>query len=206
MALNKKLKMVLATRNRDKIREIKEVLAGLEIEILMLDQFPDIPEVVEDGQMIEQNALKKAKTVSEATQLLALADDTGLEVDYLGGQPGVYSSRFAGEEATYDENCNKLLELMKGVPDDQRTARFRCVIAVTGCDTEKMVAGVCEGFITNEKRGSQGFGYDPVFYVPEYGQTFAEMPLELKNKISHRGLALEKAGKLLQQMIEGKNV
>ena len=206
MALNQKLKIVLATRNRDKIREIQEVLAGFEIEILILDQFPDIAEVVEDGQTIEQNALKKARTVSDATQLLTLADDTGLEVDYLDGQPGVYSSRFAGDGATYDDNCNKLLEFMKGVPENQRTARFRCIIAITGFDTEKMIEGVCEGFITNDKRGSQGFGYDPVFYVPEFDQTFAEMLLTLKNKISHRGLALEKASKFLQEMIEGKNV
>jgi len=200
MATNQKLKIVLATRNRDKIREIRQVLAGLEIEILKLDQFPEIPEVEEDGQTIEQNALKKAKTVSDATRLLALADDTGLEVDYLDGQPGVYSSRFAGEAATYDDNCNKLLELMKGVPESQRTARFRCIIAITGFDIEQTVEGVCEGFITNEKRGSQGFGYDPVFYVPDYNQTFAEMSLDLKNKISHRGLALEKARKFLQEI------
>jgi len=203
MTKNQKLKLVLATRNRDKIREIREVLTGLEIEVLTLDQFPSIPEVIEDRPTIEGNALKKAKTVSNATQLLALADDTGLEVDYLDGQPGIYSSRFAGEGATYDDNCNKMLELMNGVPENQRTARFRCIISITGLDTEKMVEGVCEGFITNEKRGSQGFGYDPVFYVPDYDQTFAEMPLKHKNKISHRGLALEKARKFLQELIEG---
>ncbi len=203
MALDQKLKLVLATRNRDKIREIQEVLTGLEIEILMLDQFPDIPDVMEDGQTIEENALKKSKAVSKATRFLALADDTGLEVDYLNGQPGVFSSRFAGEGATYDDNCNKLLELMKGVPEGQRTARFRCIITITGFDTEIMVEGVCEGFIANEKRGSQGFGYDSIFYVADYNQTFAEISLELKNKISHRGLALKKARKLLEEMIEG---
>jgi len=203
MALNHKLKLVLATRNSDKIREIRQVFAGLEIEILTMDQFPHVPEIVEDGQTIEQNALKKAKAVSDATQLLALADDTGLEVDYLGGQPGVYSSRFAGIGASYDDNCNKLLELMEGVPADQRAARFRCIIAISGFGTENMIEGACEGLITREKRGSQGFGYDPVFYVPEYGQTFAEMSSTLKNKISHRGLALEKARKFLQEMILG---
>lgn len=200
MALDHKLKIVLATRNRDKIREIQQVLEGLEIEILLLDQFPEIPEVEEDGQTIEQNALKKARAISDATRLFALADDTGLEVDYLDGQPGVYSSRFAGKGASYDDNCNKLLESMKGVPEIQRTARFRCIIAITGFDIEQTVEGVCEGFITNEKRGSQGFGYDPVFYVPQYNQTFAEMSLDLKNKISHRGLALEQARKFLQEI------
>jgi XTP/dITP diphosphohydrolase len=202
MALDHKLKIVLATRNRDKIREIKQVLDGLELEILTMDQIPQLTEVVEDGQTIEQNAFKKAKTVSDATQLLALADDTGLEVDYLGGQPGVYSSRFAGEGATYDENCNKLLELMKAVPEKQRSARFRCIMAIAGSGTTKLVEGVCEGFITNEKQGTDGFGYDPVFYVPEYDQTFAEMPLVLKNKVSHRGLALKQARQILQAMIK----
>lgn len=204
MIARQRLKIVLATRNKDKIREIKQVLKGLNIDVLTLDQFPDVPEVIEDGETIEANALKKAKVVSEATQLLALADDTGLEVDYLNGQPGVYSSRFAGEGATYDDNCKKLLGLMEGVPWDQRTARFRCVIAIVRPGIEKLVQGTCEGFIINEKRGKHGFGYDPVFYVPQYNQTFAEMPLTLKNEISHRGIALKQAREILQQMIEGK--
>jgi len=202
MDSEQKLKIVLATRNNDKILEIREALKGLAIEILTMDQFPQIPEVIEDGQTIAENALKKAKVVSDAIHLLALADDTGLEVDYLRGRPGVYSSRFAGEGATYDDNCNKLLQLMKGVPQKQRAARFRCVIAISGSDVERLVEGVCEGFITDEKRGSQGFGYDPVFYVPQYDLTFAQMSLTLKNEISHRGLALKQARKILQQMIE----
>ena len=204
MDANQRLKVVLATRNKDKIREVKQVLNGLNIDVLMLDQFPDVPEVIEDGATIKANALKKAKIVFESTQLLALADDTGLEVDYLKGQPGVYSSRFAGEDATYDDNCRKLLSLMEGVPWEQRTARFRCVIAIVGPGIEKLVQGTCEGFIIDEKRGKQGFGYDPLFYVPQYNQTFAEMPLALKNEISHRGVALKQGRKILQQMIEGK--
>ena len=204
MNARQRLKIVLATRNKDKIREIKQALKGLNIDVLMLDQFPDVPEVIEDGATIKANALKKAKVVSESTQLLALADDTGLEVDYLKGQPGVYSSRFAGEDATYDDNCRKLLSLMEGVPWEQRTARFRCVIAIVGPGIEKLVQGTCEGFIIDEKRGKQGFGYDPLFYVPQYNQTFAEMPLALKNEISHRGVALKQGRKILQQMIEGK--
>ncbi len=195
-----KLKLVLATRNNDKIREIREILKGLEIDILTLDEFPQIPEVEEDGATIEENAFKKARVVSGATHLLALADDTGLEVDFLQGQPGVYSSRFAGKGATYDDNVNKLLDIMKSVPHEQRTARFRCVIAISGPDVEKFVEGVCEGIIANEKRGYHGFGYDPIFYMPKYEQTFAEMSLPLKNKISHRGLALQKAREILQQL------
>ncbi len=202
MYSERKLKIVLATRNKDKIREIDHALDELNIEILTLDQFPDVPEVIEDGQTLAENALKKARAISDATQLLALADDTGLEVDYLGGKPGVYSSRFAGEGATYDDNCNKLLGLMKGVPKDGRTARFRCVIALVGPGIEKLVEGTCEGLIIDNKQGELGFGYDPVFYVPAFDQTFAEMPLNLKNEISHRGLALKEARKLLQQMFE----
>jgi len=205
MASRQKLKILLATRNNDKIREIREVLTGLDIDILTLDQFPEITEVVEDGQTIQENALKKARAVSHVTHLLALADDTGLEVDYLSGQPGVYSSRFAGESATYDDNCNKLLEQMKGVPGEQRTARFRCVIAMINSDVETLVEGVCDGFIIDEKRGSGGFGYDPLFYVPKFDQTFAEMPLAQKNKISHRGLALQKAKAFLQELITDLN-
>ncbi len=203
MDARQRLTVVLATRNKDKIREIKQILRGLNIDVLTLDQFPDVPEVIEDGETIEANALKKAKAVSDATQLVTLADDTGLEVDYLNGQPGVYSSRFAGERATYDDNCKKLLGLMKGVANEQRTARFRCVMAIVGPGIEKLVERTCEGFIINKKRGKQGFGYDPVFYVPDYDQTFAEMSLTLKNKISHRGRALKQARKILQQMIEG---
>jgi XTP/dITP diphosphohydrolase len=203
MDARQRLKVVLATRNKDKIREIKQILRRLNIDVLTLDQFPHVPEVIEDGKTIEENAFKKAKVVSDATQLLVLADDTGLEVDYLDGQPGVHSSRFAGERATYDDNCKKLLDLMEGVDQEQRTARFRCIIAIVGPGIEKQVEGTCEGFITDEKRGTKGFGYDPVFYVPKYDQTFAEMSLTLKNKISHRGLALKQARKILHQMIEG---
>lgn len=195
------MKLVLATRNQDKIKEIKHALAGLDIEILTLDQFPQAPEVEEDGTTLAENALKKARAIFNATKILTMADDTGLEVDFLNGQPGVYSSRFAGEGASYDDNCNKLLALMKAVPKEQRTARFRCVVAFVGPGIERLVEGSCEGFITNEKRGSHGFGYDPIFYVPEYDQTFAEMPLELKNKISHRGVALQQAKRVLQQLM-----
>jgi len=199
-----KLKIVLATRNQDKIREMRQLLQGLELEILTVDQFPAIPEVVEDRDTIAENALKKARVVADATQMLTLADDTGLEVDYLNGQPGVYSSRFAGENASYDDNCNKLLELMQGVPAEQRTARFRCVIAIVSPDFEEIIEGVCDGMIIDEKRGTNGFGYDPVFYVPRLGKTFAEMIPEQKNEISHRGIALRQARFFLQQWI--KNV
>ncbi|HEX9975379.1 MAG TPA: XTP/dITP diphosphatase [bacterium] len=200
----KYLKIVLATRNIDKVREIKEALRGLAIDILTLDSFPDVPEIVEDGMTIEQNALKKASVVQGITGGLVLADDTGLEVDFLNGKPGVFSSRFAGEHASYDDNVEKLLSLMKGVPAEKRAARFRCVIALVGECIEQTVEGVVEGLILAEKHGTEGFGYDPVFYVPASGKTFAEMSLDHKNRISHRGLALAKARTILKAVAEHK--
>lgn len=193
------LKIVLATRNRDKIQEIRDALKGLSIEISTLDYFPDVPDLVEDGTTLEQNAIKKASLVFQKTNLLSLADDTGLEVDFLDGNPGVYSSRFAGEDATYDDNINKLLTLMKGVPEENRTARFRCVIALIGPAFTQTVEGMIEGLILEKRRGTLGFGYDPIFYVPAIGKTFAEIPIGLKNQISHRGLALQKARRILDK-------
>lgn len=171
------------------------------MDIMTLDRFPEIPALVEDGQTLAENALKKARTVCDYTQLFCLADDTGLEVDYLGGAPGVYSSRFAGPDATYDDNVEKLLQRLEGVPREQRTARFRCVVALVSPTVEQVVEGVCEGIIGEERRGQGGFGYDPVFFVPELGQTFAEMPLALKNEISHRGRALKKARVVLERWL-----
>jgi XTP/dITP diphosphohydrolase len=198
------LKIVLATRNVDKVREIKDALRGLAIEILTLENFPDVPEIVEDGMTIQENALKKARVVQDIAGGLVLADDTGLEVDFLNGEPGVFSSRFAGENASYDDNVEKLLSLMKGVPAEKRTARFRCIIALIGETIEQTVEGVAEGLILEEKHGIEGFGYDPVFYVPVIGKTFAEMSLDDKNRISHRGLALEKARVILKALAEHK--
>lgn len=184
--------LILATRNKHKVIEIKDLLSGLDLDVITLDAFPDIPEVIEDKPTIEGNAEKKAREIFEATGIMSLADDTGLEVDYLNGRPGVYSSRFAGEDATYDMNNEKLLSLLRDVPPEQRRAKFRCVMAVCADHKVDLLEGICEGFILDEKRGEQGFGYDPVFYVPQYNQTFAQMPLQLKNEISHRGRALQK--------------
>lgn len=200
----KQLKIVLATRNIDKIREIENALSGLEYDMLTLDNFPAVPDIVEDGTTIEQNALKKANVVHNITGELSLADDTGLEVDFLDGKPGVLSSRFAGENATYDDNVEKLLSLMKGVPAEKRTARFRCVIALVNRSIEQTFEGVIEGIILDKKQGTQGFGYDPVFLVPAAGCTFAEMPLDYKNRISHRGLALKKARIFLDELAAAK--
>ncbi|MFZ5516857.1 MAG: XTP/dITP diphosphatase [Candidatus Zhuqueibacterota bacterium] len=199
------MKIVLATRNRDKLREIQEIFKSLPLEIITMDYYPNIPEVIEDGATLEQNAIKKASEVHNATGLLAVADDTGLEVDYLDGRPGVYSSRFAGENASYDDNVNKLLATMQGVPDEKRLARFRCVISIIGNGIHELVEGSCPGVILTGKRGSGGFGYDPVFFVPRYNQTFAEMSLALKNEISHRGQALRLAKAVLERILREKN-
>ena len=195
-------KLVLATRNRDKVREIKRALEDLDIEILSLLDFPEMPEIVEDGKTFEENALKKARAVAQFTGLPALADDSGLEVDYLGGAPGVFSSRFAGEKATYEDNNLKLLELLRGVPLEKRRARFRCVLALVDGESTQVVEGRCEGFITEEPRGEGGFGYDPIFYSPELGKTFAEVGSDLKNKVSHRGRALRKMKEVLKTIPE----
>ena len=197
-------RIVLATHNRDKLKEIRRLLDPAQFELLTLDDFDDFPEIEEDGATLEENALKKAREVYRATGLLSVADDTGLEVDALGGRPGVYSSRFAGENASYADNVRKLLEEMKDVPPDERTARFRCVVAIVDRRRETTVEGVCEGRITTEPRGQGGFGYDPVFWVPEAGKTFAEMSAEEKNTISHRGRAFRKAAQVLQQWFGGE--
>ncbi len=190
-------KLVLATRNRDKVREIRELLSLINIEILTLDEFPDAPDVVEDGATLEENAIKKARAIADFTGLPAVADDTGLEVDYLNGKPGVHSSRYAGAGASYADNVQKLLRELAGVPWQKRRAKFRCVAALCTKAETRTVEGMCDGLITEAPRGERGFGYDPVFYVPELHHTFAEMELEVKNRISHRALAFRKLKELI---------
>ena len=182
-------KILLATRNRDKIKEIASALKELNIGIVSAFDY-DVPEVDEDQDTLEGNALKKARELAQATGLPALADDTGLEVNALNGAPGVYSSRYAGPGASYEDNVNKLLNELEGVPPSRRQARFRTVMAFVYHDTEQLAEGECQGLITETKRGKQGFGYDPVFLVPEQDKTFAEMTLAEKNNSSHRGRAL----------------
>lgn len=193
------MKVALATRNADKAGEIARLLEGTGVTIMGLDQFPGIPETVEDGDTLEENALKKAREVSEATGLSALADDTGLEVDALGGAPGVFAARFAGPGATYADNCKKLLADLGEIDSPERTARFRTVVALVLCGDARRRAGGAEaivtegilpGRITREPRGTGGFGYDPVFLAPESGKTLAEMSASEKNAISHRYRAL----------------
>lgn len=183
--------IILATRNQHKIRELTALLQGLPVRILTLDDFPHVKEVVEDGRTLEENALKKASEVFRQTTIPALADDTGLEVHYLNDEPGVFSSRYAGPGASYADNCRKLLGRLRGVPPRRRAARFRCVMAIAGPGFERAVEGCLPGTIIEEPRGTQGFGYDPVFLPAGNHLTLAEMSADLKNRLSHRAKAAE---------------
>ena len=193
--------LVLATRNRHKGEELAALLGGLGITIRTLDEFPDAPEVVEDGDTCEANAIKKARTIAEFTGLPAVADDTGLEVDALDGRPGIYAARYAGDDATYEDNCRKLLQELTGVPCERRTARFLTVAAIALPSGEiRVVQGMLEGKIADEACGTLGFGYDPLFLIPELGKTLAELSPDQKNAISHRAKAFTQAKDLLREM------
>lgn len=190
--------MVLATRNKDKGRELAALLGDLGIVIRTLAEFPDAPEVIEDGETCEANAVKKAVAIARYTGLPAVADDTGLEVEALGGRPGVYAARYAGEDATYEDNWRKLLRELEGVPREKRLARFVTVAALAEPNGPVRTAtGSLEGFIAEKPAGTEGFGYDPVFCVPELGKTLAELSPEEKNRISHRGRAFAKVREIL---------
>jgi XTP/dITP diphosphohydrolase len=190
--------LVLATRNRNKVIELVALLGDLGIKIRTLDEFPDAPDVVEDGDTCEANAVKKARAIAESTGLPAVADDTGLEVDALGGRPGVYAARYAGEDATYEDNCRKLLRELTGVPREQRAARFLTVAAIAlPSDGIRVAQGTLEGVIAEEASGTLGFGYDPVFLIPELGKTLAQLSADQKNTISHRAKAFAKVREML---------
>ncbi len=193
-------KIVIATHNQNKLIEVKEILKDLHYEFVGLEEFPDIPEIEEEGDSFLENSLMKARTVYNLTGHPSIGDDTGLEVDYLNGAPGVKSARFAGENAVYSENVSKLLFKLDGIPPEQRTAQFKTVISFVTGQQEQWVEGIAKGLILNEPKGESGFGYDPIFYYPPLKKTFAELSMDQKNKISHRGLALEKFRILL-----GKN-
>lgn len=190
--------LVLATRNRHKVIELVALLGDLGITIRTLDEFPDVPDVVEDGDTCEANAVKKARAIAEFTGLPVVADDTGLEVDALGGRPGVYAARYAGEDATYEDNCRKLLRELTGVPLEKRTACFLTVAAISlPSDGIRVAQGTLEGVIAEEARGTLGFGYDPVFLIPELGKTLAQLSADQKNTISHRAKAFAKVREIL---------
>lgn len=195
--------LVLATRNQGKVRELRELLAGIDVHLTSLADYPQIPEIDEDGDTFAANARKKALVTARLTGHLALADDSGLMVDALNGQPGVYSARFAGQNASDAANNRKLLQLLADVPWQKRTARFVSAIAIAHPDGRlHTVEGICEGYILTEYRGNNGFGYDPLFFVSELGQTYAEMSEADKNRISHRGRALRQAVDYLMRVLQ----
>ncbi len=211
------MKLVIATRNKHKLEEIREILGrptphqrtlrvhgtGRGLEVVSAFDFPDVPDVVEDGDTFEANAIKKAVTLARATGLLALADDSGLEVDALNGAPGVFSARYAGEPVSYQANNRKLLAALKN--ESNRRARFRCVIALAGPDGHvRVVDGRCEGTIALEERGDKGFGYDPLFIPDGHTVTFSEMDAAAKHAISHRGRALRRAAEEWAAVLRGE--
>jgi XTP/dITP diphosphohydrolase len=199
--------LLVATRNRHKLKEIGAILADLNFDLRASADIPGLAEVREDGATLADNAIKKAVETAKAAKMLTLADDTGLEVDILKGEPGVRSARFAGEDVTYHENNKKLLRLLEGVPQEKRSARFRCVVAIADenglVDT---VEGICNGTIVEAERGGGGFGYDPLFIPDGQIKTFAELSPDVKNRISHRGKALQKAWAVLSRYLREKGL
>lgn len=193
-------KLLLATNNQGKLREYQALLQSLPIELITLAEQGITTVVNEIGESLEENARLKATTLAAESQLLTLADDSGLEVDSLGGEPGRLSARYAGEGASDRDRVKYLLSRLESVPWEKRSARFRCVIAVAtpGGDVE-FCSGECKGIITPEPRGEEGFGYDPVFYLPELGKTMAELSQEIKNQVSHRGQAARQVHRVLEK-------
>ena len=183
--------LLIATNNQDKLREIRQILAGSQWKAVGLDAVDPYPEPDETEDTLQGNALLKAREGFRRTGILTLADDSSLEVDALDGRPGVYSARYAGQKATYADNVNLLLNELSGVPDDRRTASFRCIMALVGPGVERCWEGVSEGMILTQHCGENGFGYDPVFWSPELGMTFAQASSSDKHRVSHRGRALE---------------
>jgi XTP/dITP diphosphohydrolase len=197
-------KLLIATRNPGKAREYRELLTGLPLEVTYLDQEGITLEVEEDGASFAENAEQKARCYAEASGLWTWADDSGLEVDALHGAPGIHSARYAGHGASDADRRRKLLNALAGVPWERRTARFRCVVAIArpeaGCEVWT-AEGACEGVVAFGPAGDNGFGYDPIFYLPDHGATLAQLTSEKKNRISHRGRAVVAAQRLLEEML-----
>ncbi len=197
------MKLVIATGNRNKIREIQDKFSGIEgLTLVPLSDYANPPEVIEDGTTFLENARKKAAEIADFTGLPAMADDSGLVVDALDGRPGILSARYGGESADDTARNLMILEELRGIPAERRTARFVCLIAIVFPDGRHYSAeGTCEGVITESMKGSHGFGYDPIFFLPDMGRTMAELPLEEKNRISHRAKALEAMRELLERRV-----
>ena len=194
-------KIVFATTNAGKIKEIKEILSDFDVEVASMKEMSITADIEENGATFEENSLIKARAVSQLPGLPALADDSGLEVDYLNGEPGIYSARYLGRDTDYDYKNNYIIKKLKDAKDEERSARFVCVISLVLPDGREFVKkGVMEGRIGYEIKGENGFGYDPIFYLPEYGKTSAEISAEEKNKISHRGKALSAMKELIASL------
>lgn len=195
-------RIIFATGNQGKMKEIKMILADLDVQVVSLKEAGIEADIVEDGATFQENAVIKAKTIMEMTGDIVLADDSGLEIDYLNKEPGIYSARYMGEDTSYDIKNNNLIGRLNGVPDENRTARFVCVIAAAFPNGEILTTeGTIEGMIGYEIKGSNGFGYDPIFYLPRYKCTTAELDMELKNELSHRGKALRAMKEQLKNKI-----
>lgn len=200
------MKIVVATHNKDKFKELYHGLKSLKIKLLSLDDFPEIGEIIEDGKTLEENALIKARTVNQLTSLPAISDDTGLFVDALNGNPGIYSARYAGENSTYLDNVNKMLHEMKNIPEGKRKAKFSTVMAYVDGKRELIAEGFVKGIISNKIKGIGGFGYDSIFYVCNKGKTFSEMSIEEKNLISHRSRAIDALKAKLASNLSNLNI
>lgn len=202
MGIGVKRKIVFATGNQGKMHEIRQILGDMELEAVSMKEAGIDLDIVEDGTTFEENAVIKAKAVAAYTDAIVLADDSGLEIEYLNNEPGIYSARYMGADTPYSVKNQSFIDRLKGVPDEQRTARFVCVIAAAMPDGEVFTTkGVIEGRIAQEEKGENGFGFDPIFYVPEYGCTTAQLSEEQKNAISHRGKALEAMKEELRKRI-----
>jgi XTP/dITP diphosphohydrolase len=195
--------LIVASRNKGKVKEIMELLEGLPLKVSSLLEYPHIPDVIEDGKTYKANALKKAVAIAKATGKMAISDDSGLEVAALNNAPGIYSARFAGEGKSEKQKNQKLFRMLKGVPLSKRQCRYRCVIALVDGKGRELgvVQGICSGVIALKEKGSNGFGFDPLFIVPRYNKTFGELDPSIKAKISHRARALKKFRRLLEKTI-----
>ena len=195
--------LIVASRNKGKVNEIMELLSDLPVKVTSLFDYPKLPDVIEDGKTYKANALKKAVAVAKATGTMTIADDSGIEVAVLGNAPGIYSSRFAGKGASEKDRNRKLFEMLQGMPMSKRRARYRCVVALVDgkAKTISVAQGTCGGYITTRERGTNGFGFDPVFLLKRYGKTFGELSPSLKAKISHRARALKKVKGIIKKAI-----
>jgi XTP/dITP diphosphohydrolase len=197
--------VIIATKNAGKAREFQALLGKRGVEVKSLLDFPNCPDVEETGNTFAENAILKAEAMARYFNTTVIADDSGLSIDALGGRPGVYSARYAGEEKNDQKNIAKVLSELEGVPFAKRTARFHCALAVAAPGRRTaVVEGTCEGYIAEKPQGENGFGYDPIFYIPKKGKTMAQLSAEEKNQISHRAKALEKLDKQWDEIINGK--